>query len=535
MTTGRPVFFSEMKKRIGKTEVLILSLCAFLLLGALYMFKAAHSAKSVALLAIGIVLLIAMWLIYRNGGSNEDTLERRVFPLTLLTLGLISCFFFPAGTVPDEIYHFCRSYAYSTAIIAGDPQEVRMEDAPFFNGGFMSKEINRTDWDYVKEHLFDSAEYGSVSLSSVSIQSSDYGSEYMSKADLITEMPQLKLPSALGILLAQALGMNHVVLFYMGRLFNMLYAAVLIILAIRLIPLGKKVLMVVSLTPMTLHLIGSYSYDAGTIGLSFLLTALVVRAISGSGRYSATEAVASVAVVGLLAPCKVIYSVIALGFFLVPRNRFKSRKTELAFKGGILAVMMASIFIIRMASLVGIASADEGSLLIRGEETGQPYSLGLILSNPIESAIFFARSIETLGSLWLFNMVGDSLGWFQGSTSFPDYVPVIFLALLALSMLKSKDDSDAASLATRLSFLAICSVGAFGAILSMWTGWTLASDTTIQGVQGRYFIPLLPMALIALRPNSIQVNVNTGFALVSLTSILTISGFAYIAYSTCLF
>ena len=161
--------------------------------------------------------------------------------------------------------------------------------------------------------------------------------------------------------------------------------------------------------------------------------------------------------------------------------------------------------------------------------------MGLILSNPIDSAIFFARSIETLGSFWLFNMVGDSLGWFQGSTSFPDYVPVIFLALLALSMLKSKDDSDATSLATRLSFLAICSVGAFGAILSMWTGWTFASDTIIQGVQGRYFIPLLPMALIALRPNSIQVNVNTGFALVSLTSILTISGFAYIAYSTCLF
>ncbi len=530
MSIKSPGLFGEIRKRIGKTEVLILSLCAFLLLGALYMFKAAHSAKSVALLAIGIVLLIAMWLLYRNGGSNEYVLERRVFPTTLLTLGLICCFFFPAGTVPDESYHFWRSYAYSTAIVADDPQEIRIEDTPFFEGGFMSNEINRTDWDYVKEHLFDSAEDGSVSLSSLGI-SNDV---YTRGADLITDMPQLKLPSALGILLAQALGMNHVALFYMGRLFNMLYAAALIILAIRLIPLGKKALMVVSLTPMTLHLIGSYSYDAGTIGLSFLLTALVVRAISGSGRYSATEAVASVAVAGLLAPCKVIYSVIALGFFLVPRNRFKSRKTELAFKGGILAAMMASVCLIRMASLVGIASADEGSLLIRGEETGQPYSLGLILSNPIESAIFFARSIETLGSFWLFNMVGCSLGWFQGTTSFPNYVPVIFLALLALSMLKSKDDSDAASLVTRLSFLAICSVGAFGAILSMWTGWTFASDTAILGVQGRYFIPLLPMALIALRPNSIQVNVNTGFALVSLTSMFSIAGFAYIAYSTCL-
>ncbi len=525
MHIGHPTPFGETRKRIGKTEILILSLGAFLLLGALYMYKAAHSAKSVALLATGVVLLIAMWLLYRSGGSNEETLARRVFPTTLLTLGLVSCFFFPAGTVPDEPAHFFRSYAYSVAIAGGDPQEIRAEDTPFFEGGFLSTEINRTDWDYVKEHLFDSAKNGNISSSSPYV---------ISKSDLLGEMPQLRLPSALGVLLAQTLGMNHVALFYMGRLFNMLYAAGLIILAVRLAPFGKKVLMVVSLTPMTLHLIGSYSYDAGTIGLSFLLTALVIRAISGNGYYSGKEAFAAIAVTGLLAPCKVIYSVIALGFLLVPRNRFRTRKFELVFKGGILAAMVVSIIAIRMAALAGVVSSDGESLLTRGSETGRPYSLSLILSSPLDSAIFFARSIEIQASFWLLNMVGDSLGWFQESTSFPDYVPVIFLALLALSMMKSKDDGGSVSPVVRMSFFAICLIGALGAILTMWTSWTFSSDPAIQGVQGRYFIPLLPMALIALRPNSIQVSVNTGFALVSLTSMFSIAGFAYIAYSTCL-
>ena len=62
----------------------------------------------------------------------------------------------------------------------------------------------------------------------------------------------------------------------LGMLFNLLYGALLIIFSVRITPVGKKVFMAVALLPMTLHLLGSHSYDVGTLGLAFLLTAFIL-------------------------------------------------------------------------------------------------------------------------------------------------------------------------------------------------------------------------------------------------------------------
>lgn len=59
--------------------------------------------------------------------------------------------------------------------------------------------------------------------------------------------------------------------------------AVLVYSAVRITPIGKNVMMTAGLLPMTLHLASSYSYDAGIIGLAFLLTGMCLRAVYGEG------------------------------------------------------------------------------------------------------------------------------------------------------------------------------------------------------------------------------------------------------------
>lgn len=94
-------------------------------------------------------------------------------------------------------------------------------------------------------------------------------------------------------------------MFFLGRLFNMLYAAILIILAVRLTPIGKNMFMAASLMPMTLHILGSYSYDGPIIGMAFLLTALLLRAMrGGEEKVSKGLCIGTVAVASILAPAR---------------------------------------------------------------------------------------------------------------------------------------------------------------------------------------------------------------------------------------
>ena len=66
----------------------------------------------------------------------------------------------------------------------------------------------------------------------------------------------------------------------------------------------------------------------------------------------------------------------------------------------------------------------------------------------------------------------------------------IILVLIVVSVLQA--DNYAMSWKMRLSTIFICVAIAMLVLTTMLTGWTRRDDIYIQGMQGRYFCPLLP-------------------------------------------
>ena len=56
----------------------------------------------------------------------------------------------------------------------------------------------------------------------------------------------------------------------------------------------------------------------------------------------------------------------------------------------------------------------------------------------------------------------------------------------------------------RLVLAATVALVYLGITASMLFAWTSVSDPVIQGVQGRYFLPVLPLALLALQGGSVR-------------------------------
>ena len=156
------------------------------------------------------------------------------------------------------------------------------------------------------------------------------------------------------------------------------------------------------------------------------------------------------------------------------------------------------------------------------------YSVGYICRNLPATIKLLLRSVSAQGAAWLQGLLGTALGepivypvavsWLLGCG--------LLLALLASAL--PAVDAPALPGRTRLGGAAIvlCVVGlTFLAALS----WTPINYTTIFGVQGRYWLPVLPLALAVLgagrsfavrRPMARQ----AVFAVAALTSLVILQG-----------
>lgn len=67
-------------------------------------------------------------------------------------------------------------------------------------------------------------------------------------------------------------------------------------------------------------------------------------------------------------------------------------------------------------------------------------------------------------------------------------------------------------------------------MLALAIDWTLNTDTVIQGVQGRYLIPVIILLLLALRSKCIQVKARLAMPLVMTLSGISFMYLAYIAF-----
>ncbi len=461
-------------------------------------------------IALGLTVLIlglgAVTAFFGFKDNDSRLNESRAFIVLLVGLGFAFGLVFPPFSVPDEDFHFSASYVLSNFIMgkgyqSNDPVLMREDDARMFE----DMDTSLKDAEYVK--MTD----GFTSLFSVSTNEVEVAT---GRSHSITgNPPQAKIVSAVAITLARLLNLGSVYLFYLGRFANLTLYVVLIWRAYKITPIGKNAVMTLSLLPMSLHLAASYSYDAFIIPMSFLLTAECLRAIKSKGGIAKGELVQITVTAALLAPCKVIYALLAFLALVIPNERFGGRKRAWRIKL-ICCVLVAAFLIVTklgdVVSTVGGTPQDSSGLDYRGAESGHFYSVSDFLSSPMKFAIMLLRTLDTYGFFYLNTLIGGSLGWFQGDIAAPGFIVVAYVVLVIYSALASNDDCGELRQSVKATGAAILILGSLAVFASLLFSWTFNTEQVIQGVQGRYFIPYLMLLLVSLRPKHLYFDGNAG-------------------------
>lgn len=448
-----------------------------------------------------------------------------VFFLTAsLVLGTLFMFLIPLRTAPDEYVHIATAYHYANRIYGIDDAPGELTVRPGDEMFLETYDFDATDifaYQEVYEGLFEGVPEGESGTIKARTATSVF--------------PLLYLPQTLGILIARLLGFGKVGLLLMGRLFNLLFYSIVVMFAVKKMPFFKTMLTLVALLPMSLQLATSFSYDTYVIALSFLFIATVLNLAYKKETVVSRDMLLPAILMALIAPAKAVYLPLMLLILLIPKEKYQSKRAAWVSRGAVFlaAIALWSVFnlgVLKSSAGVSVSqpaisapsvSSDSavdggGEQDIQSDNTDpvyevgenneakQHFTFGYILQHIPQTILLLLRSVWEQSSLWLQGLIGGRLGEIIVINIEINWLFVIgLLLLLLLSTVRSEEDNFRLERKQRLGVFAIALSVAALFILACLT-WTPINYETLFGVQGRYFLPALPLLLLTLRGKNLR-------------------------------
>jgi uncharacterized membrane protein len=357
-----------------------------------------------------------------------------VYVVLALILGLLYTFVTPPFRVPDEVGHFWRACAIAEGDVA--PEE----------GAYLPRE----------DEQFVAATWQKRITPRMALKVRRERNEVAFVRFPTTYTPSPYVPQAAACFFARCFAISPGAKFYLGRLANLILAIVVTAIAIRIMPFAKWTLAVVGLFPMTLFLDASFSPDPLTIALTFILTAILMRGGSGA------------IVAFLLALCK-------QGYFLIALLRRRWMTLAVAAPGAMVSLM----FSVR-GSLTNRPAGVDSRRQIEYEFRHPLSVLSVLAMDAIRHGPRYGQ--EMIGRLGLLDVSLPSLAIFSAA------------AVLIATMVWAGGTPDRG---TRMVATALAAMFSLAVLFSLYVTWTPVGAPFIDGVQGRYFLPLVPMIAIA--------------------------------------
>ena len=161
-----------------------------------------------------------------------------------------------------------------------------------------------------------------------------------------------------------------------------------------------------------------------------------------------------------------------------------------------------------LRAVSGLVKPSAGRIFFEGDEGDAPlakyYTVSYMLEHPAETIMIYIRSIRMWISTWFYQSLGRGLA---GVTLIlPMTVIRVIIVLLVLAVLQA--DNFTMSFKMRGVTLGVCVIIAMLVLTTMLTGWTRRDDIYIQGMQGRYFCPLLPYFFSILSNKKLKIKYN---------------------------
>lgn len=277
--------------------------------------------------------------------------------------------------------------------------------------------------------------------------------------------------------------------FYISRLLSFLFFLFCIVWSYKKLEKSKLRYFVVfySLIPMVLHQASAIGYDYLQLALAPVLFSYVFDFYLSS-QVKKKDLILFLLVSIIFTVVKAGYYFLPFMFFLIPYRKISTSLKKYAF---ISIGFVIAIFIVGFSTALFFRSA--------GSSASNPSDVNplLQLKNIMDIGFLFKVLINTfkIHSLGMFKSFWGMFGWLD--YAYPSYIYVILsssIFLLSFYVQKDKIFDNWFKLFYQSLLVLLLSVGFL--FLSTYLLWSSVGADIINGIQGRYFLVLVPLGLV---------------------------------------
>lgn len=416
----------------------------------------------------------------------------RVYLAAVLLLGLLYMLVFPPYASTDERQHI--NQAFNNA--------ARITDNPDIPWGITYKRACDSN-SLIEENATTVFTYREIAENFFTAAPDDTLQRYNTEEVYGYSVPYAL--STLGVLVGRLLRWGYVPTLYFARLLNLLFFAAVTYLAVRLAPFGQAVFACVCLLPVTLHVGASFSRDSFVLAMFFLFTSLCLRMAYGEGRVTARQVLVLTAVAALACPAKVAYVPFVLLVLILPAARFADKAHAWGCKLGVLGVSLLSYLCVNAAYVQNTvsgpsAAAAEAALTAGTNPDLVTYDIAYFLGNPVKSLSLLVNTVTEHGAELVRGVIGGNLGNANTELSW------VFVLAFAMVLFIAAQIGDGVPLRRKETAVpaAVAVLGCAALVVAGCVLWTPTYYTAIYGLQGRYFLPMLPLCLLFCKLRRVQ-------------------------------
>ncbi len=413
--------------------------------------------------------------------TNNWWTPTRLFLVLGTFFGLLWAIITPPFQAPDENFHFCRAYQLSDGHFFGvEVQGVRGDSLPVSVIETMEK-INPG----MRFHSKDRRQSLDTLRYYLKMPLQQHVKAFHPFPTSVIYPPTAYVPQLTGIWIGKTLHVSTLGLMYLGRFFNLAVWLLLMYAAIRVAPLGRWILAIVALMPMTLFLGASLNQDAMINGLAFLLLAYVLRLAQAGAPPSPRQYGLLLTLTTLLSFSKPGFALFSLLYLLLPLPPAGGRRSYV--------MRFLALLIIGFAASLVWNHLSHPDLNWNEPWASYERQTAAVLSNPFLFISAMFRSLWSFKFFYLRSHVGQ-LGWLD--TVLPLKVIAIFLvALIVVALLDGRGRLSLWQKGVLLfTFAAI-----FGqTLLALYLVCSPVAGPFIHGMSGRYLLPIAPLFWLLL-------------------------------------
>jgi len=402
--------------------------------------------------------------------------EANIFVWLAIVVGLIMVFLMPPFQVPDENAHFYKSWevAGGQFYCSDDDEKLNeipkeAEKLPAALSLLKTKDTKLGKFDYIKVKKDIT---GKV----------DYSKKEAGRGVLCGAIPIGFIPQSTALKIGETLRLPQSINFYLGRIFNLFTSISLIYLAIKIIPYGKKILMLVGLLPMTIQQLASFSYDAIHIGLILLFIAYILKLCSKKDTKINKKEIVVLFCLSLLGfNIKFGYFILSFLILLLPSSKFKNKKKYTLF---VLSFILANLIFFFLCYLFFKAPPIWPDGILVNEQ------ISFVLHYPWEFLSTVINSLNRRSYSLLMGIIG-----IQG-LPYPGLFYVLAFSGIIFFTCKEKEKVFL-SLQQRLLLFLVFLANVLFIFLALYLIWTPVGSDEVNGVQGRYLLSILPLLIFS--------------------------------------